>query len=94
MNKREFVLGGCAATLAAMSPMSKAAASARRPAGSSDLNRLQAWRHRLGEQFALIPAGGVTLTLSEVRVGALSPGIEQFSLVFSSDAVQPSRPAR
>jgi hypothetical protein len=93
MNKREFVLGGCGAALATMGPIGQAGASEQASAPPTDLARLEAWQHRLGDEFTVRSAHGGTLTLSEVRVGAQSAGTEQFSLIFSGASTQGARPA-
>jgi len=92
MNKREFVLGGCALVGAAgqamaagpdrpPGPVAASDRAARPPELAPDLSMAK-WQHYLGHQFV---APGGSLRLTEVRAEPATGGLaEQFSLLFSA----------
>ncbi len=90
MNKREFVLGGCALVGAAGQAMAAGPApcpvaisdrAARPPELAPDLTMAK-WQHYLGHEFA---APGGSLRLAEVRAEASAgSAAKQFSLLFSA----------
>lgn len=98
MNKREFVMGSCAALAAgtaaadtAAPPMPGASAMApglrrqRLPDLATDQS-LRAWQAYVGHEF--LAADGAVLELNEVQTLASDPTLEQFSLHFSADAAR------
>ena len=98
MNKREFVVGGCAAlagaaasahvdgSLAADVAAPMRLRSQRLPDLATDL-RSAAWSAYLGHRFQVQASGTVTaLVLREVKVQPGTQGLDQFSLAFDGGA--------
>lgn len=90
MNKREFLLNGCAGVVGTVGWVA-ASEGATMPQG--EVVGLSGWQRRLGHQFALLTAPSGTLRLQEVRNATGGLGHEQFTLVFVSDGIQSARPA-
>lgn len=94
MNKREFVLGSCAAVAGSAASACPATADVQTPARAAPGLRRQrlpdlatdvhsaAWQHYLGHDFAA--ADGTRLTLQEVRLHDRDRALEQFTLRFSA----------
>lgn len=94
MNKREFVVGSCAAVAGvAASARAVGAGVAEQAARAPGLRRQRlpdlatdvrgaAWQHYLGHEFAA--AGGVRLTLQNVQRHAGDRVLEQFTLRFDA----------
>jgi len=98
MNKREFVMGGCAAlaggaacagatTTQASTGQRQGLRSRRLPDLATDV-RSQAWRAYLGHQFEAVVSGtAVPLTLREISMhGVDEANLEQFTLCFGSSS--------
>lgn len=85
MNKREFVLSGCAGAVGALGLIGSSGGFAASRTGQVESARLAGWQRRLGDEFALQGAPAGTLRLHEVREATAAPGLEQFTLVFVSD---------
>jgi hypothetical protein len=98
MNKREFVVGGCAAlagaAASAHSPGTSATdgaaparlCSQRLPDLATDM-RSAAWSAYIGQRFQVQASGTATaLVLREVRVQPGTQGLDQFSLAFDGGA--------
>ena len=92
MNKREFLIGGCAGAVGTVGWVANCDARDAPRLSQGEPARLGAWQQMLGQTFALQTAPFGTLSLQEVRVGALAPGHEQFTLVFAGDTA--TRPLR
>lgn len=98
MNKREFVMGSCAALATGTAtsdvvvppmPVSGAKAPGLRRQRLPDLatdQSLRAWQAYVGHEF--LAADGSVLKLNSVQTLASDPVLEQFSLQFSTDAAR------
>ena len=93
MNKREFVLSGCAGAVGALGWIGSSEAFAASRAGQVESARLAGWQRRLGDEFALQSAPAGTLRLHEIREATAAPRLEQFTLVFVSEGQSRARPA-
>jgi hypothetical protein len=90
MNKREFVLSGCASVLgtgawAGVTPGAQDFGSASAP------TRHAQWQSLLGAEFALQTAPLDVFRLHEIRDLGQTAGHEQFSLVFLATATRRER---
>lgn len=98
MNKREFVVGGCAAlagSAASAAPSERAQAGARPAPGLRrqclpDLATepgSAAWQPYVGHRFQALTAGtAVTLVLGRIAVREAQAGFDQFTLSLDADA--------
>ena len=93
MNKREFLLNGCAGVAGTIGWVASSDASEGAAPPQGEFARLSGWQSRLGDEFALQTAPAGRLRLREVRNATGGPGHEQFTLVFESDGIQRARPA-
>lgn len=93
MNKREFVLGGCAAAFAggglmAVVPASAAVATAQRSSrlpALAEAPSLTTWQRYLNQRFeAEVTGKRQHLTLSRVRADASAAPLTQFTLEFGA----------
>jgi hypothetical protein len=92
MNKREFIIGGCAGAVGTVGWIANSDAGEVTRWGQSESARLGIWQQMLGQTFTLQTAPFGTLNLHEIRAGEHAPGHEQFTLVFESAATM--RPLR
>jgi hypothetical protein len=98
MNKREFVVGGCAALTggAASAVLPELAPAGAKPVTGLRRQRLPdlvtepgsaSWQRYVGHRFQALTAGtAVTLVLGGVAVRETSTGFDQFSLSLGADA--------
>ena len=90
MNKREFIIAGCAGVVGGVGWVAQCDARGVASVSSDELARSAEWQQLLGRIFALQTAPYGALALQEVRGRASASRHEEFTLVFAGEASTPS----